>query len=178
MIFMKCPNGHDDSDNVKYCPTCGAEIISWNKFCTKCVTPFDVEPSINHIVFNEGKNIFFKKYLPHILGAIAFVAICSGGWWYFNSSKTPKSNNEAAVGEAIITDNIAQSQGEDISTETQSTTNQFVGKVYKGSGTGEGMEIAMMPGRVVRMILEWFEDHRKEIAWCLTSCVLVEGNIF
>lgn len=33
---MKCPNGHVVADNVKYCPTCGAEIISGNKFCTKC----------------------------------------------------------------------------------------------------------------------------------------------
>lgn len=38
--MRKCPNGHDVSDDVKYCPKCGAEIqenvAEDIRFCKKC----------------------------------------------------------------------------------------------------------------------------------------------
>lgn len=35
--MKQCPNGHDVSDEVKFCPTCGAQIVeNGSKFCTKC----------------------------------------------------------------------------------------------------------------------------------------------
>lgn len=102
---MKCPNGHEVTDNVKYCPTCGAEIVSGNKFCTKCGsermgtekfcsqcgTPFDVEPNINHVVLNEGKSSSFKRYLPYILGAFVLLAIVG----YFNSKDSSNDGSNA-----------------------------------------------------------------------------------
>ena len=108
---MKCPNGHEVTDNVKYCPTCGAEIVSGNKFCTKCGSermgtekfcsqcgnPFDVELNINHVVINEGKSSSFKKYLPYILGAFVLLAII--GYFSSKDSSNDGSNVDAvAVG--------------------------------------------------------------------------------
>ena len=34
--MKKCPNGHEVSDNVKFCPTCGANVVSEKIYCTKC----------------------------------------------------------------------------------------------------------------------------------------------
>lgn len=56
----------------KFCTKCGSERKGTEKFCSQCGTPFDSVPSNNHIVINEEKNSSFKKYLPYIIGG------CSG----------------------------------------------------------------------------------------------------
>lgn len=108
---MKCPNGHEVANDVKFCPTCGAEIVSGNKFCTKygsermetekfcsqCGIPFDVEPNINHIVHNGGKSSSFKKYLPYILGAFVLLAII-GNFSSKDSSNDRSNANAVTVG--------------------------------------------------------------------------------
>ena len=35
---MKCPNGHEISDNANFCPVCGVEIVRVNRYCSKCGT--------------------------------------------------------------------------------------------------------------------------------------------
>ena len=115
-----CPNGHAVNDDVKYCPTCGAEIIGGNKFCTKCGsvrkgtekycshcgTPFD--SSNERMIFTEEKENRFKKYLPYILGTIVVLAIIG----YFSSksdsssqSKTEIADSLAVVNETSVADN-------------------------------------------------------------------------
>lgn len=108
---MKCPNGHEVANDVKFCPTCGAEIVSGNKFCTKygsermgtekfcsqCGIPFDVEPNINHIVLYGGKSSSFKKYLPYILGAFVLLAII-GNFSSKDSSNDRSNANAVTVG--------------------------------------------------------------------------------
>lgn len=110
--MKQCPNGHEVSDNVKYCPTCGAGIISGNKFCTKCGSerkgtekfcsqcgiPFDSVPTNNHIVINEEKNSSLKKYLPYIFGVILVIGIIG----YFNS----KDYKDVNKNQSIVTDSI------------------------------------------------------------------------
>ena len=116
---MKCPNGHEVTDNVKYCPTCGAEIVSGNKFCTKCGsermgtekfcsqcgTPFDVEPNINHIVLNEEKNSSFKKYLPYIIGAVVLLGIIGV---FASRSLYGSDNSKSVVADSMAVNNNAQ----------------------------------------------------------------------
>lgn len=37
--MKKCPNGHEVSDEVKFCPICGAEVVEKRaKFCPQCGT--------------------------------------------------------------------------------------------------------------------------------------------
>ena len=93
--MRQCPNGHAVNDDVKYCPTCGAEIIGGNKFCTKCGsvrkgtekycsqcgTPFDIVPTNERIIFKEETDNTFKKYLPYILGVI--IALFAIGYFAF-----------------------------------------------------------------------------------------------
>ena len=114
-----CPNGHEVGDNVKYCPTCGAEIISGNKFCTKCGsermgtekfcsqcgTPFDVEPNINHIVLNEEKNSSFKKYLPYIIGTVVLLGIIGV---FASRSLYGSDNSKSVVADSMAVNNNAQ----------------------------------------------------------------------
>jgi hypothetical protein len=136
IVNMKiCPNGHEVNDDVKYCPTCGAEIISGNKFCTKCGsvrkgmekncshcgTPFD--SSNERMIFTEGKGNHFKKYLPYILGAIVVLAIIG----YFSSN-----NGSSSQSQTEIVDSLA------VGNETSATDNNTLiadydeRKVYSG----------------------------------------------
>lgn len=116
---MKCRNGHEVADNVRFCPTCGAEILSGNKFCTKCGsermgtekfcsqcgTPFDVEPNINHIVLNEEKNSSFKKYLPYIIGAVVLLGIIGV---FASRSLYGSDNSKSVVADSMAVNNNAQ----------------------------------------------------------------------
>ena len=116
---MKCRNGHEVADNVRFCPTCGAEILSGNKFCTKCGsermgtekfcsqcgTPFDVEPNINHIVLNEEKNSAFKKQLPYIIGAVVLLGIIGV---FASRSLYGSDNSKSVVADSMAVNNNAQ----------------------------------------------------------------------
>ena len=104
--MRRCPNGHEVADNVKFCPTCGAEIISGNKFCTKCGSerkgtekfcshcgiPFDCELANERIIDNEEKKNSFKKYLPYIIGAVVLLGIIG-----YSSSKDSSNNKDNSL---------------------------------------------------------------------------------
>ena len=164
--MRRCPNGHEVADNVKFCPTCGAEIISGNKFCTKCGserkgtekfcsqcgTPFDSVSSNNHAVFNNEKNSSFKKYLPYILGVLVLLGIIG----YFNSSDSKRSNTQ---NEAV--DSLAELNTE--IEEAKPSTNPFVGKVYKGGGNGGGlginMRITFVDDKECLCVSDWYQAY-------------------
>ena len=113
-----CPNGHEVGDNVKYCPTCGAEIISGNKFCTKCGnerkgaekfcpkcgTPFDAEYGINHL-FNDEKDSSIKKYLPYIIGTVVLLGIIGV---FASRSLYGSDNSKSVVADSMAVNNNAQ----------------------------------------------------------------------
>ena len=115
---MKCRNGHEVADNVKFCPTCGAEIVSGNKFCTKCGsvrkgtekycsqcgTPFDAEYGINHI-FNDEKDSSIKKYLPYIIGAVVLLGIIGV---FASRSLYGSDNSKSVVADSMAVNNNAQ----------------------------------------------------------------------
>lgn len=96
----------------KVCPQCGASIDANAQFCSNCgmnLSTDSIEETVSsqsEYVYEEGESPI-RKYLPFIIGAIALVAICGGGWWYSNSSKAPQVNNEAEVADSISTDSVA-----------------------------------------------------------------------
>lgn len=113
--MRQCPNGHAVNDDVKYCPTCGAEIIGRNKFCTKCGsvrkgtekycsqcgTPFDIVPTNERIIFKEETDNTFKKYLPYILGVI--IALFAIGYFAFTKG-LGESHSQTEVVATVVTD--------------------------------------------------------------------------
>lgn len=118
IVNMKiCPNGHEVNDDVKYCPTCGAEIIIGNKFCTKCGsvrkgtekycshcgTPFDGELTNERVIFIGEPKTLFKKYLPYIIGAFALLAII--GFYGSKDSKGSDTKSQTEVTDSVATDN-------------------------------------------------------------------------
>lgn len=135
---MKCPDGHEVSDNVKFCPTCGAEIISGNKYCTKCGserkgtekfcsqcgTPFDSVSSNNHIVINAERNGSFKKYLPYIIGALVLLVIIG----FFAS----RGANGSKSSQPVIADSLAAEDTEKTSEEEIQAKKDFLETFYKG----------------------------------------------
>ena len=116
--MKKCPNGHEVTDNVKYCPTCGAEIVSGNKFCTKCGnermgaekfcpkcgTPFDAEYGINHL-FNDEKDSSIKKYLPYIIGTVVLLGIIGV---FASRSLYRSDSSQSVVADSMAVNNNAQ----------------------------------------------------------------------
>ena len=95
------------------CPFCGASVGDGDAFCQNCgknlsesIVTDNVEQTVE---YGEDEEPPMKRYLPYVFGAIALIAICGGGWWYFNSSKAPQVNNETAVADSImVEDNIAE----------------------------------------------------------------------
>lgn len=107
--MRKCPNGHEVSDNVKFCPQCGAEVVDNNqefcsncgsvrkeneKFCSHCGTPFGNVPNNPPINDEEEKKGGFKKYLPYIIGVFALLVIF--GYIFSNGSSEEQLNNTEA----------------------------------------------------------------------------------
>ena len=89
--MRKCPNGHDVSDDVKFCPKCGAEIQKnvaedarfckkcgqerkrTEKFCSHCGTPFfgnQTSLDLGEVAHGSSLNkklVFFLVLVPIIL---------------------------------------------------------------------------------------------------------------
>lgn len=117
--MRQCPNGHAVNDDVKYCPTCGAEIIGGNKFCTKCGsvrkgtekycsqcgTPFDIVPTNERIIFKEETDNTFKKYLPYIIGAVVLLGIIGV---FASRSLYGSDNSKSVVADSMAVNNNAQ----------------------------------------------------------------------
>lgn len=108
---MKCPNGHEVGDNVKFCPTCGAAIVRGNKYCTKCGsermgmekfcskcgTPFDGVPTSQPSPSYDDSSSTNKKILIPIVVGVLVLALIGGGWWFFKGSKSNEPFETALV---------------------------------------------------------------------------------
>lgn len=90
------------------CPHCGASVGEGDAFCQNCGKSLNEAPSSEPITYEEElPKSGFKKCLPYIIGAIILVAICGGGWWYYNLSKTTDSKNDIAATDTIAADTVA-----------------------------------------------------------------------
>lgn len=95
--MKQCPNGHEVSDNVKFCPECGAEIIDncakfcakcgnerkgTEKFCSQCGTPYgqSLTSNVSEIEVSQDKSS--KKGIL-IAAVVAIIALLGGAAWYF-----------------------------------------------------------------------------------------------
>ena len=85
---MKCPNGHEVNGQVKFCPTCGADLRRM-KFCTNCgyerngdekVCPQCGRPFDTQGTYDEKAES--NKSLLIILSIIAIAIIGVGAWLY------------------------------------------------------------------------------------------------
>lgn len=95
--MKQCPNGHEVSDNVKFCPECGAEIKDngtkfcakcgnerkgTEKFCSQCGTPYgqSLTSNVSEIEVSQDKSS--KKGIL-IVAVVAIIALLGGAAWYF-----------------------------------------------------------------------------------------------
>ena len=117
--MRKCPNGHDVSDDVKYCPKCGAEIQEnvaedirfckkcgqerkgADKFCSHCGTPFYGDPFINPDSSNAVGEIAHgsssNKVLMYLLIIVPILLI--GGYFVNNHIQEEKRLEKARIEE-------------------------------------------------------------------------------
>ena len=112
------------------CPYCGAKVYEGDVFCENCGRNLSdgsyADTSITGEEIAENSVNPIKKFIPYLIGAIAIIAICGGGWWYFNSSKAPQSNNEAAVAEAVEADSVdADSVADTLASDIPQTNQQM-----------------------------------------------------
>ena len=105
--MKQCPNGHEVSDNVKFCPECGAEIIDngakfcakcgnerkgTEKFCSQCGTPFGQSLIVNDKeIKGQGKSA--KKGVV-IASIVAVIVLLGGAAWYFLGNQQDKYSLE------------------------------------------------------------------------------------
>lgn len=140
--MRQCPNGHEVGDNVKYCPTCGAEITNGNKFCTKCGnermgaekfcpkcgTLFDNVINDEIVTYEEEQpKSGFKKYLPYILGTVVVLAIIG----YFNSKDSKGGDDAQTVAiDTMAVDSVETADETPITKEKlESILSQLVGEI-------------------------------------------------
>ena len=101
-----CPNGHEVSDTVKFCPKCGAEILDKpaedirfckkcgherngaEKFCTRCGFPFYGEPDCTSSNIESVHNNAFNKKNISILIVVPLLLIC--GYFIYNHIEEEK----------------------------------------------------------------------------------------
>lgn len=95
------------------CPNCGKTVDANARFCSSCgksLSEANVEEkdqSQTDNLYDEEEESPIKKSLPYIIGTIVLIAVCGSGWWYYNSSKTPKANNDIVNKDSIAADSVA-----------------------------------------------------------------------
>lgn len=140
--MRQCPNGHEVGDNVKYCPTCGAEITNGNKFCTKCGnermgaekfcskcgTLFDNVINDEIVTYEEEQpKSGFKKYLPYIIGAVVVLAII--GYFSSKDSKGGGDTQTVAVDTTAVDSVVTADETPITKEKLESILSQLVGEI-------------------------------------------------
>lgn len=121
--MKQCPNGHEVSDNVKFCPECGAEIKDngtkfcakcgnerkgTEKFCSQCGTPFGQSLIVNDKeIKGQGKSA--KKGVV-IASIVAVIALIGGSAWYFLGNQQDKYSLEGLAKAAVNYDYVGDFQ--------------------------------------------------------------------
>ena len=83
------------------CPHCGAKVYDGDVYCENCGRnladgSYADNSHVNEIV-QEDEEEPRRNWIPYIIGAIALLAVCGSGWWYYNSSKLHYANNTEKV---------------------------------------------------------------------------------
>ena len=104
--MKKCPNGHTVGDNVKFCPTCGAEITEngerfcqscgnerkgTEKFCSQCGTPYLKTLSSPNVQAHKQKS---RRGLVIAIMACLLILVLGGVAWYFLGNTKDKYSLE------------------------------------------------------------------------------------
>ena len=67
------------------CPHCGAKVYDGDVYCENCGRNLTdgsyANTNIISDIIQEERESSFKKFLPYILGFIALIAVCGGGWY-------------------------------------------------------------------------------------------------
>lgn len=153
--MKQCPNGHEVSDNVKYCPECGAEITNGGtkycakcgnerkgteKFCSQCGTPYDQSPTSNVTETKANQDKSSKKGIL-IAAVVAIIALLGGAAWYFLGNQN-RYSLEGLAKAAVNYDGI-------------SDFHEGVAMVYKGNKYGF---IDKMGNEVIPCVYEFMEE--------------------
>ena len=153
--MKQCPNGHEVSDNVKFCPECGAEIKDngtkfcakcgnerkgTEKFCSQCGTPYDQSPTRNVSEIEVGQDKSLKKGIL-IAAVVTIIALLGGAAWYFLGNQ----NNYSLEGLAKAVVNY----------DGISNFHEGLAKVLKGDKYGF---IDKMGNEVIPCIYEFTEE--------------------
>ena len=86
------------------CPHCGASVKESDSFCQNCGRnlsdgSYADNSHVNEII-QEDEEESRWNWISYIIGAIALLAICGGGWWYWDSS------NKRVAREKAIADSL------------------------------------------------------------------------
>lgn len=124
-----CPNGHEVSDKMKFCPKCGEKVEEnhkqqcqqcgferqgTEKFCPKCGTPFESSE-----IIEEKKNPI-RRYA--IVGLLCLMALILGYVLFSTNNVKPTVAVEDEVVEIANDDNTSDSYD---NTTSQNTQEQF-----------------------------------------------------
>lgn len=112
-------SSNEISQLQKTCPHCGSPIYDGDVFCQNCgknMSGGSVAPTANEQTYSanettesyceEEEESSFKKYIPYILGALALLLVCGGGWYGYKeySAYTEKK----LVREKFVADSLEQ----------------------------------------------------------------------
>ena len=117
---MKCPNGHEVNGQVKFCPTCGADLRG-TKFCTNCGSERNGDEDIcphcgkPYLIHNETSAIIErssskKLIISLIIACVVLIAL--GSWLYSSKEKnvtfdTIEQTNQTSQQEIEIVDTVS-----------------------------------------------------------------------
>jgi hypothetical protein len=132
-----CPNGHEVNDNVRFCPTCGAEVslggsrfckkcgnerLGTENFCSKCGTPFVGVSTLstNDITYNgnETNNSFKMKIILPVVIGVVLLAFIGGGWYYWDYSNKKSAGEKSIVDSRVLVRQESNNSAKEKNTET------------------------------------------------------------
>lgn len=156
--MKECPNGHEVSDTVKFCPQCGAEIQDKlaeeirfckkcgherngaEKFCSHCGFSFYGEPEYSSSNIESVRNNAFNKKIISLLIVIPLLFVC--GYYIYNHVEEEKRFEKERIEE---NERIAEAERKRIEEENKpdnkfyklATNSNYVWATSEGSVKGK-----------------------------------------
>ena len=100
-----CSECGKEITKANVCPHCGASVGEGDAFCQNCGRNLTDGSYANNSVINEqtqeDEEEPRRNWIPYILGAIALLAVCGGGWWFYNSSKLSMTTDVVAATDSL-----------------------------------------------------------------------------
>lgn len=155
--MRRCPNGHEVSDDIKFCPQCGDEIQDnvaeeirfckkcgserrgTEKYCSQCGTPFYGSLDVNQDNPHIRQNSYGSNYNKLLLFFLIILTILIGGYIAYNHIQEEKRLKKERIEEQERTAKEKRRQIEEEEKRKEEEENSPTKRLYKIATQGNNV---------------------------------------